>query len=157
MGMKRLLFISLMAIAACNSGNTGSNIAAHSKLPVSVVNNPHTAGGMDTAAAALKPTMDFKDTLHDFGQIHEGEIVQYDFQFTNRGKSPLVISSASGSCGCTVPDYPRDPVEPGKSAVMKVTFNSRGKSGHQEKSVLIHTNTMRGTELLYIKADVAGK
>jgi len=152
--MKRYLILScsLFLLVACNN-NTGDN--KDGKLSASLVNNPHTASGIDNASAALKPTMDFKDTLHEFGTMHAGEAVSYEFSFTNNGKSPLIITSASGSCGCTVPDYPHDPVAPGKSAVMKVTFNSTGKSGHQEKSVTINTNTLRSVHMLYIKADVA--
>jgi uncharacterized protein DUF1573 len=154
--MRRLLFISLLAIAACkNTNETKTNDP--NKLPASLVSNPHTAGGVDNVAAELKPVMSFKDTLHEFGTIHEAEVVEYDFSFTNTGKTPLVITSATGSCGCTVPSYPHDPVAPGASAIMKVTFNSAGKSGHQEKSVAIRTNTLRATEMLYIKADIAKK
>jgi hypothetical protein len=154
--MKRLLIISLLAFAACKNTNDAKSNDPN-KLPTSMVNNPHTADGMDNVAADMKPIMSFKDTLHDFGTIHEAEVVEYDFAFTNTGKTPLIITSATGSCGCTVPSYPHDPVAAGASAVMKVTFNSANKSGHQEKSVAIITNTIRGTEMLYIKADIAGK
>ena len=152
------LIIALCALVSCN--NNGSKTTTNNdtgKLPVSLVNNPHTANGMDTVAAARKPTMDFQDTVHNFGVMQQEEVVEHDFTFTNNGKSPLIITSATGSCGCTVPDYPRDAVEPGKSAVMKVTFNSTGKMGHQEKSVTIHTNTLRNIHMLYIKADVTPK
>jgi hypothetical protein len=156
--MKRYLIfiISLLAIAACNNGKTNDK-ADKDRLPAGMVNNPRTANGMDTGAAAMKPTMDFNDTLHDFGVIHENEMVEHDFTFTNNGKTPLYITSAFGSCGCTVPEYPRDAIAPGKSAVMKVTLNSAGKSGHQEKSVTIHANTVRSLYKLYIKADIEGK
>ena len=151
--MKRYLILSfsLLTLVACKNNSQANS---DGKLPTSLVNNPHTAGGIDNTSAAMKPTMDFKDTLHEFGSMHAGEAVSYEFSFTNNGKSPLIISSASGSCGCTVPDYPHDPVAPGKSAIMKVTFNSAGKSGHQEKSVTINTNTLRSVHMLYIKADV---
>ncbi len=151
--MKRLLIISLVALAACNNQKNAK--APAGQLPITLVNNPATANGMDTVAAARKPTMDFKDTVHDFGTIHEREIVEYEFSFTNNGKTPLIINSAIGSCGCTVPSYPHDPVEPGKTGIMKVTFNSAGKSGHQEKTVSIHTNTIRGVQMLFIKSDIA--
>ena len=151
--MKRLLIISLVAFAACNNSN--QKTTPPDQTPISLVNNPHTANGMDTVAAARKPTMDFIDTLHNFGTIHEKEMVQYDFVFTNNGKTPLIINGATGSCGCTVPSYPREPIPPGKTDTMKVTFNSAGKSGHQEKAVTIHTNTIRGIHMLYIKADIA--
>jgi len=154
--MKHVLIISLLALAACNgSNNTPAN--DKNKLPVSLINNPHTADGVDKAAAATKPTMDFADTLHDFGTIHEGEVVTYDFNYTNNGKSPLIVTAAMGSCGCTVPNYSSDPVEPGKTKTMNVTFNSAGKSGHQEKSVMIHDNTLRGEHILFIKAEVLKK
>lgn len=156
--MKRLLIISLLALGACNS-NTAEDKKNEdpNKLPTAVVSNPHTAEGMDTVAAAMKPVMSFKDTVHDFGSLHEGETVVYDFPFTNTGKTPLLISSAQGSCGCTIPDYPHDPIAPGASGVMKVSFNSAGKAGHQEKSVSIRTNSLSGNEMLYIKADVEKK
>ncbi len=151
--LKLILVISLLALAACNGQNTSSD-ADKNKLPVSLVNNPHTASGVDNTAAVEKPTLDFADTLHDFGTIHEGEVVTYDFTYTNHGKTPLIITAAVGSCGCTVPNYSSEPVEPGKSKVMKVTFNSAGKPGHQEKSVVIHDNTLRGQHMLYIKSEV---
>jgi len=154
--MKRYLIILFLGFAACNNSNTTGN-AGKDRLPVSLVNNPRSANGMDTVAAAMKPTMEFNDTLHDFGPIHADEKVTYEFSFMNNGKTPLIITSAYGSCGCTVPEYPRDAVQPGKGGIMKVTFNSAGKSGHQEKSVTIHTNTVRSVHMLYIKADITVK
>jgi len=153
----KLLFISLLAMAACNGTNNAGNSNDKDKLPVSLVSNPHTANGMDATAAAMKPTLDFADTLHDFGSIHEGEKVMYSFAYTNNGKTPLIITAAIGSCGCTVPNYSSDPVAPGKTMNMQVTFNSAGKPGHQEKSVTIHDNTVRGEHMLFIKADVTPK
>lgn len=149
--MKRILGCMLFALVACNDH---TDTTPKGQLPVSLVNNPRTANGMDTVSAAMKPTMDFADTLHEFGTIHEGEVVNHEFTFTNNGKTPLVITSANGSCGCTIPEYPHDPVQPGKSAIMKVTFNSAGKEGNQNKSVTIHTNTLRSIHMLYIKGEV---
>jgi len=154
--MKRYLIITLLALSACK-GNSNSGNSNSGKLSASIVNNPHTAGGIDNIAAAEKPTLDFKDTLHDFGQIHEGEVVEYDFAFTNNGKTPLLITSASGSCGCTVPEYPENPIAPGQSGIMKVKFNSQGKNGPQQKSVTIHANTLRNIHMLYIKSEVLEK
>lgn len=146
--MRRILIISLLAFAACK-GDSGAQ-----KQQNSLVNNPRSANGTDTVSAAMKPTMEFVDTLHDFGVLHEGETVSYDFSFVNKGKTPLIITNAAGSCGCTVPDYPHEPIAPGKPVNLKVTFNSTGKEGTQNKSVTIHTNTMRSIHMLYIKADV---
>lgn len=156
--MKKYITIALLALFACNSNTEKKETAAaddKNALSAGIVNNPHTAEGIDTISAAMKPVIAFKDTVHDFGKVHENEVVQYNFAFTNTGKSPLIISAAAASCGCTVADYPHDPVAPGESGIMKVTFNTSGKSGHQEKSVSLHTNTVIGSEVLYIKADVA--
>jgi hypothetical protein len=100
------------------------------------------------------PTMDFKDSVHDFGNLKEGEVGTYDFEFVNNGKKPLIIASATGSCGCTVPEYPHEPIAPGKGGVIKVKFDTQGKIGHQEKSVTINTNSATGVKMLYIKAEV---
>lgn len=152
--MKRYLIFALFAIASCDSDKPA---VADDRLPTSIVNNPHTAGGMDTVAAARKPVMEFTDTLHDFGTVKDHEVVAYEFAFTNTGKTPLIISSAAGSCGCTVADYPHDPILPGQAASLKVTFNAAGKQGHQEKSVSLHTNTLRNLHMLYIQAEVEKK
>lgn len=151
--MKRIFIVLLVAVlAACGEQHKDSE-----KISTAIVNNPLTASGVDEQAAGVKPTMDFADTTHNFGQMHEGESATYEFRFKNNGKTPLVISTAAGSCGCTVADYPKDPVPPGQSGVMKVTFNSTGKQGHQEKSVTIQANTVKNIHMLYIQAEVEGK
>ncbi|MBC7552702.1 MAG: DUF1573 domain-containing protein [Taibaiella sp.] len=148
--MNRYLFIAALVLVACNSNKeTPTN-----NPQAGLVNNPRTANGLDTVSAAMKPTMDLDDTVHEFGTIHQEEKVTHEFSFKNNGKSPLLITSAAGSCGCTVPEYPHDPVQPGQSGIIKVTFNSSGKSGHQEKSVTLHTNTLRSLHMLYIKGEV---
>lgn len=152
--MKRFLVISMLTLAACGSGKQESN---ENRLPANLVNNPYSASGLDTGAAAMKPTMVFKDTLHNFGAMHEGEAAVYEFTFTNTGRTPLIISSATGSCGCTVTEYPGEPIKPGEAASMKVTFNSVGKEGHQEKTVTIQANTVRNIHMLYIQAEVEKK
>jgi hypothetical protein len=150
--MKKLIpFLIIIAIVSCNNAN---NTTKKPMFPSSLVNNPHTINGADTAKLNSLATMDFSDTVYDFGTIHEGESVTHDFSFKNNGRSPLVISAAEGSCGCTVPQYPRVPINPGQGEMVKVIFNSKGKSGHQEKSVTISTNSRRGTHMLFIKGEV---
>ena len=85
---------------------------------------------------------DFNKTNHDFGEIVDGDIVETTFTFTNSGNSDLKILNASGSCGCTVPEYPRDtPIKPGESSFIKVKFDSSDKPGMQRKTVTLITNT----------------
>lgn len=85
-------------------------------------------------------TVQLIDTVYNFGSITEGESVTYNFRFKNTGDKPLVVSSASASCGCTVPEKPEKPVMPGETGFLKVVFNSRGKSGHQEKAIIVSAN-----------------
>lgn len=99
-------------------------------------------------------SMRFDKTEHDFGTIDEGDKVETVFTFTNEGEADLIITGAKGSCGCTVPDYPKTPVKPGEKATMKVSFSSTGKKGMQNKTVTINANTKSGTELLTIKANI---
>lgn len=104
------------------------------------------------------PTIKFDKTNHDFGEIRDGDVVETVFTFTNSGNSDLKILNASGSCGCTVPEYPRDtPIRPGESSLIKVKFDSSNKPGMQRKTVTLVTNTSQGKELLNIKALVLPK
>lgn len=100
------------------------------------------------------PIIDFEEEEHDFGKIVQGEKVSYDFKFTNVGKSNLVISSAAASCGCTVADFPKEPIPPGKSGKITVEFNSEGKSGYTEKTITVVTNCEPNTKILKIKVDI---
>jgi hypothetical protein len=153
--MKGRLLLLMMAAAFIGCNNTEPPKEGDKNLlPTDLVSNPRSAAGTDTAAFNALPTMDFRDTVHDFGTMRDGETSSYEFEFTNSGKTPLIISNASGSCGCTVADYPREPIQPGQGGTMKVMFNSTDKIGHQEKSISISTNSKRGIHMLYIKADV---
>ena len=100
------------------------------------------------------PNFSFNKELHDFGQLVDGEKVSYSFTFTNSGDAPLIISSAKGSCGCTVPDWPRDPIAPGESGSIDVTFNSSGRSGKQNKAVTLTANTNPSRKVINITSEV---
>ena len=155
MQWKQLIWIPLIAsLAACNSNDNDAADRKNEKLPASLVNNPYSANGTDTAMANGLSELSLVDTIHNFGALHEGEVANYEFAFTNTGKSPLLITGAQGSCGCTVAQWPHDPIAPGKGGVMKVQFNTADKYGHQEKSVSVTTNARRGNYMLYITADI---
>lgn len=116
---------------------------------------------MGKKSAAAKngkfPKMNFEESSHDFGKIDEGDRVKHTFQFTNTGDAPLKISKARGSCGCTVPKWPKGDIAPGETGDILVIFNSRGRKNKQMKSVRLTTNTKKGTEMLRISADVKPK
>jgi len=102
-----------------------------------------------------KTTMSFGEMTHDFGALTEGDKVSHVFNFTNNGDEPLIINSAKGSCGCTVPVWPKEPIPPGGESQIKVEFNSKGKAGKQTKTVTINANTDPNPTRLTIKAEVA--
>jgi hypothetical protein len=100
------------------------------------------------------PILSFDQSEHDFGTIEKGSKVDYTFHFKNTGEADLLITNAIGSCGCTVPEYPKEAIKPGASEEIKVSFNSAGKNGQQQKSVTLTTNTKKGAEVLTIKATI---
>ena len=116
------------------------------------------ANDVATAAEASTtdaPVMTFDKLSHDFGTINEGEVVETVFTLTNTGSSDLIILNARGSCGCTVPDYPKDqPIAPGESAEVTVKFDSNNKPNANNRSVTFTTNTEKGREVVQIRTFV---
>jgi hypothetical protein len=100
--------------------------------------------------------MKFSESAHDFGEINAYDKVEHTFEFTNEGDTNLIIESAKGSCGCTVPDYPKEPVEPGESGKITVKFDPSGKNGKQHKVVTIVANTENKIEKLDVRATIVG-
>ena len=134
-------------------------VACEQKKPIgvdasSVYNSATENGDRDTLNL---PKMTFATDSFKFGTITEGEKVAHGFEFTNTGKSYLNIISASGSCGCTVPEWPKKPIAPGEKGIINVTFNSAGKNGHQTKDVTIHTNCEPTTNRVFVVGDVISK
>ena len=108
----------------------------------------------EKALVGKMPKVQLDKEIHDFGTIAEGQVVDTEFIVTNTGEGDLLIADAKGSCGCTVPKPPKDPIKPGASAPIKVSFDSKGKPGAQEKTVTLTTNTENGHEMFKIKANV---
>jgi hypothetical protein len=106
------------------------------------------------------PKFKFKGgDVHDFGKIPEGPVAEYTFEFTNVGKAPLIIQNASASCGCTTPEWPKEPILPGKTGKIKVRYNTQGRGNQPfDKSVYISSNASTNNERyeLHIKGFVTG-
>lgn len=102
------------------------------------------------------PVMNFDEDQFDFGEIVQGTHVEHMFTFVNSGDAPLVITNARSSCGCTVPEYTREPVAPGERGELLVKFDGSGR-GTVNKNITLTTNTEKGTERLRIKATVNPK
>lgn len=108
--------------------------------------------------AAGEAEIKFEKTSHNFGSFPETEKVSCTFKFTNTGDNMLVIHQAIASCGCTVPQYPKQPIKPGESGEIKVTYDGSGKfPGHFKKSITLRTNAKQEIVRLYIEGDMVGK
>lgn len=97
------------------------------------------------------------DSAFDFGKVNEGEMVERRFQFKNSGSKPLIIFNAQASCGCTVPEKPEEPVQPGGIGFIKVKFNSDKRPGEARKTITITSNARPEFPVLILKGTVVGK
>ena len=100
------------------------------------------------------PQIVFDDESHNFGTIKEGIIAIYTFRFTNTGDQPLVLKDVRPSCGCTTPDWSKEPVQPGKTGQIIVKFNSAGRPGKFNKSITVTSNIPDATKILFISGTV---
>jgi uncharacterized protein (DUF58 family) len=99
----------------------------------------------------------FKNESHDFGKVEEGVQATHTFEFTNTGTAPVVISNAQASCGCTTPDWTKEPVMPGKTGKVTASFNSQGRPGKFSKTVTVISNSETPQIVLSIKGEVNPK
>ena len=123
----------------------------------SKINTDNVAQAAERDEAAKKlPVMAFEKSEHDFGTIEQGTAQETIFKFTNTGDAPLIITNAKSSCGCTVPNPPKDPIAPGETGELLVKFNGSGQN-QVTKTITVTANTEKGSELLRIKAFVNPK
>lgn len=109
----------------------------------------------DNRKVAGLPEMTFESKEFDFGTIDQGDKVNAVFVFTNTGESDLIITRAKASCGCTVPEWPKNQrIKPGEKSEIKAVFDSKSKTNKQNKSITLTTNTLKGKEIVYIKGFV---
>jgi len=166
-----VFFVVLLAAVSCNDRNAEKKIAElESRLkelegkkapgaatattaPISPVTQPIT----DEKPEGPLPTMQFKTVDHDFGTINEGQVVEHTFAFTNTGAAPLIIQNAQPSCGCTVPEWSKDPIPAGGTGYIKAKFDSNGKPNIQNKTITVTANTWPKQTVLRFKAMVNPK
>ncbi|MCD8741571.1 DUF1573 domain-containing protein [Mucilaginibacter roseus] len=149
--MKKILFTlaaSVVILAACNQRNSSNTEG------IDTNSNSTAVTEVDSANA---PIAKFQNETHDFGKIKQGEKVNFEYKFTNTGKSPLVITNATASCGCTVPEWPKTPVKPGESGAIKVTFDSANKNGLQDKLITVTANTVPAQTVVHLVGEVVTK
>ena len=145
---KIILPIAVIALLSSCGGD-----AEPKDLTTEIINNPITASDKAIDEDQL-PFFEFVEVIKDFGTITQGESVSMTFRFKNVGQSNLIISSAQGSCGCTIPEWPKEPIAPGAEGKIEVTFNSTGKQGLQNKTVTLVANTIPNTKVIVIKGEV---
>jgi hypothetical protein len=146
-----ILFAFLLAtnfIISCTDGKASTKVNKQ---------NLDTAKTRDAEIKQGVASISFDKKEYDFGTVNEGEIVETVFKVTNSGTTDLVITNATGSCGCTVPVWPKAPINPGETGDIAVKFNTSGKPNRQMKTVTLTANTESGREVLTLRGSVTPK
>jgi Protein of unknown function (DUF1573) len=146
--MKKLFFIAatIPFLIACGN-NQQKEAVANAALPSQEVMNDTTNW----------TTIQWTDSVQNFGKVVDGEKVLISFHFKNTGTKPLIISSVIAGCGCTVPSKPEEPILPGAEGVIKAEFNSEGRVGKADKYVTVNCNTATQTYTLKFEGEVTAK
>lgn len=152
--MKKVFFGLAIAamLSACGGTETykdQNTASATTQMTANTSGAP--SAPVDPATAAV---MKFDQDSYSFGKIVQGDSVVHEFKFTNTGKSPLIITDATATCGCTKPEWPKSPIQPNANGVIKVTFHSVGKSGLQDKMITISGNTAPAQTMVHLVGEV---
>lgn len=157
MKLKYILFaLFAIGLASCKeeaSDNKLEEIQTEGQIS-SIIRNPISLNNQDTINVAK---MTFEETEYHFGEVDEGAIVKHTFRFENTGKAPLLIGNARSTCGCTIPEWPEEPVLPGEKGEIYVEFNTANKKDFQSKPVTITANTFPSQTRILVKGRVNGK
>ena len=144
--MKQLILLLVsLALVSCNSSSDEKTITTD------LVNSPLTANS--NAEKVLTPNIEMLETSYNFGEIQQGESVTHDFILKNTGEADLIISAAKGSCGCTVPTWPREAIAPGTTAEIGVKY-ATNRVGKFTKTITLTTNASKKPVILTIKGEV---
>ncbi len=139
----------ILLLLACNNKSTVDENAATTE-EISIPSTEVSATVDSTSA----PIMTFESSTYEFEKIISGQKVSYSFKFKNTGTTPLIISNAQATCGCTVPEYPRSPVPPGAEGSINVVYDSAGQTGMQAKIITLTSNAYPTTTQLVLKGQV---
>jgi len=142
-----IMVLGALVFSSCKE-NASSKIKA---------TNVETAKERDAKISLGGAIIEFDKTEYDFGSIVDGEVFNGTFKITNSGKADLILTQVKPSCGCTTPDWPKEPIAPGASGEIKFSFNSAGRVGKQNKSITIRSNAEKPTEIIRIKGTVTAK
>jgi hypothetical protein len=148
------LLLALLSLGACNQSKDGKS--SDDVSAKELINNPNTDANPEGKVEVEAAAIEFSTLEYDFGKVTNGELVKYRFAFKNTGKNPLIIQNAQASCGCTVPQWPTEPIAPNDTGSIYVEFNSANRVGQQDKHVTITANTNPSNTVLSIKGEVLG-
>lgn len=146
MGILKLSLASVIAVIMISCGNSGTESKESTDEVVSTEDQSIMGGKIE-----------FTESEFNFGEVQEGEIVDHAYEFTNTGTTPVIIGRVSASCGCTTPSYTQTPILPGKTGEIKVSFNSDGQVGKQQKIVTIVSNAENNITTVQLKGEVKAK
>ena len=149
---KITLFLILSTLIISCEDATKKVESNKKRLSTDLVKNNQTIS--EKKISLSQPIVEILEPEFDFGSIKQGDMVSHEYKIKNIGNADLLISSAKGSCGCTVPEWPQDPIPSGKEAKIKVTFDSKGKTGKQSKRVTLMTNAIPNVKILTIKGNI---
>ncbi len=156
-----ILTLTNTVILLSSNNEVSYNRTATTSSTVSPVNNAVTPPANNINEPAIiqedlgpKTSIEFAEMEHDFGTIEQNSTNPKVFTFTNTGDAPLIIADVKGSCGCTVPEYPREPIAPGATGEIKVVYSPGKQVNQQSKTVTIKANTEPQSTVLRIKANV---
>lgn len=136
--MKKLILMAAAAFVFSSCQQNKTETSTGGAVSASIV--PEVSATNNAPASPDAAVLSFAVASYNFGKIKQGEKVHYDYKFTNTGKTPLIISGATATCGCTVPETPKEPIKPGEEGVIKVIFDSTGKMGVQDKVISVTSN-----------------
>lgn len=158
-GLVALSTVVLFASCGEDADTAAVRDAARTATEVTTDATQTASAAVANAATPAGPTtaMSFEEEVFDFGTVTEGEKVKHTYQFTNSGDEPLILSNAVGSCGCTVPQWPREPIAPGSTGEIVVEFNSQGKMGERDQKVTLTANTEPAQTVLSLQGTVEAK
>lgn len=152
-----LVLIACLFIWACKPVNQEQTTAPETEFKPTgtmsdLVYNPIRSDG--SIDSSFLPIFTWQDTLINFGEVNEGDTIIRNFNFHNTGTAPLLITNATSTCGCTVPDFPKTPIQPDSSGVIEVVFNTLNRTGAQTKEVTIFANTIPNQTILTLSGRV---
>lgn len=153
--MRKIFYLALSSILlACNTNSDNSNSYVSSYEDPNYL--PSDSDSV-VVSSESKGYIEFTNSSFDFGNIEEGKIIDYKFEFVNNGESPVIVSRVVTSCGCTTSDFTSTPVLPGKTGYVTIKFDSNGQSGKQQKIITVQSNAENNIETIEIKGTVNKK